>query len=82
MDATTLATETTRYLEAIDLFRSLESDVRWRSEADEVGALGPPAELQRPPRCERCAGPLVWMNGHRVCFRTLTNGRRSTRCQR
>lgn len=63
MDATTLATEATRYLETIDLFRSLELNVKWRSEADEVGALSPPPELQRPPRCERCAGPLVWMNG-------------------
>ena len=27
MDATTLATEATRYLEAIDLFRSLELNV-------------------------------------------------------
>lgn len=80
MDATTLPTEVTRYLKAIDLFRSLELDVKWRSEADEVGALSPPPEL-RPPSCERCAGPLVWMNGQRVCFRTLTTGRWSTRCQ-
>jgi hypothetical protein len=81
MDATTLATEVTRYLEAIDLFRSLELDVKWRSEADEVGVLSPPPELLRPPSCARCAGPLVWMNGQRVCFRTFTTGRGSTRCQ-
>lgn len=41
MDATTLATEATRYLEAIDLFGSLELDVKWRSEADEVGGSAP-----------------------------------------
>jgi hypothetical protein len=70
MDATTLATEATRYLEAIDLFRSLELNVKWRSEADEVGAPSPPPGLQHPPRCERCPGPLVRINGRHVCFRT------------
>ena len=69
MDATTLATEATRYLDAIDLFHSLELDVSWRSEVDEVGALCPVAEMQRSPRCERCAGPLVRINGRHVCFR-------------
>jgi hypothetical protein len=69
MDATTLAAEATRYLDAIDLFRSLELDVNWRSEADEVGALCPVPEMQRPFRCERCAVPLVWINGKHVCFR-------------
>jgi hypothetical protein len=83
MDASTLGTEATRYLEAIDLFRSLELDVKWRSEADEVGAPpSPPLELKRPPSCERCSGPLVWMNGRRVCFLTLTTGRGSKQCQR
>jgi len=70
MDATTLATEATRYLEAIDLFRSLELNVKWRSEADEVGRPGPPPELQRPAGCACCAGPLVRINGQHVCFRT------------
>jgi hypothetical protein len=41
MDATTLATEATRYLEAIDLLRSLGLDVKWRSEADEDRVLSP-----------------------------------------
>jgi hypothetical protein len=41
MDATTLATEATRYLEAIDLLRSLGLDVKWRSEADEARVLSP-----------------------------------------
>ena len=45
MDATTLATEATRYLEAIDLFQSMELDVEWRREADEVGALSPVPEM-------------------------------------
>jgi hypothetical protein len=79
MDATALATEVTRYLEIVDLFRSLGLDVKWRSEADEDQAHGPPPELHRPPTCRRCAGPLVWMNGKRVCFGTLTTAR-STRC--
>jgi hypothetical protein len=70
MDTTTLATEATRYLDAIDLFRSLELDVKWRSEADEVRALSPVPEMQGPPRCKRCAGPLVRINGQHVCFRT------------
>lgn len=70
MDATTLATEAARYLEAIDLFRSLGLAVEWRSEADEARAPSPARELQRPSRCERCAGPLVRINGQHVCFRT------------
>ena len=69
MDATALVTDATRYLEAVDLFRSLGLDVKWRSEADEVGVLGLPPE-QRSPRCERCAGPLVRINGKHVCLRT------------
>jgi len=67
MEATTITTEATRYLGAIDLFRSLELNVKWRSEADEVGA---PPELQHPPRCGCCAAPLVRINGQHVCFRT------------
>jgi hypothetical protein len=70
MDATTLATEVTRYLETIDLFRLLGLNVKWRSEANEVGVHSPQPELRRSPRCERCAGPLVRINGQHVCFRT------------
>jgi hypothetical protein len=66
-NATTLATEASRYLAAIDLFRAVELDVSWRSEADEVGALGPVPEMQRPG-CDRCGGPLVRINGHHVCL--------------
>jgi hypothetical protein len=59
MDATTFDTEATRYLRAVELYRSLEVNVEWRSEAAEVEAPTPAQELQRDPRCERCAGPLV-----------------------
>jgi hypothetical protein len=58
----------TRYLEAVDLFRSLELNVKWRP--DEVGAPSPAPELQRHPRCERCAGPLARIKGQHVCLRT------------
>jgi hypothetical protein len=68
MDATTLATEATRYLEAIDLFQSMELDVKWRREADEVGALSPVPEMQRPPSCKHCAGPRVRINGRHICL--------------
>jgi len=81
MDATTLATEATRYLEAIDLFHSMEFHVKWRSEADEIGALSPVPEMQRPPRCKHCAGPLVRINGQHVCLRTRNNEKGSARCQ-
>ena len=70
IDATTLATEATRYLGAVDLFCSLELDVKWRSEANELGAPSLPPGLQRPPGCECCAGPLIRINGQHVCFRT------------
>ena len=39
MSASALVTEASRYLEAIDLFRSLELDVTWQSEADDAHAL-------------------------------------------
>lgn len=72
MEATILTNEATRYLEAIDFFRSVGLDVKWRSEANEVGVLGvlgvPPEH--RCPTCERCAGPLVRINGKHVCLRT------------
>jgi hypothetical protein len=68
MDATTLAAEATRYLEAIDLFHSMELDVKWRREADEVEALSPVPEMQRPPRCKCCAAPRVRINGRHICL--------------
>ena len=68
MDATTLATDATRYLEAIDLFHSMELDVKWRRESDEVGALSPVPVAQRPPRCKCCAAPRVRINGRHVCL--------------
>ena len=70
MNATTLATEATRYLEAIDLLHSMELDVKWRCEADEVGALRPVPEMKRPPRCKHCANPHVRINGRRICLGT------------
>jgi len=70
MEATTLATEVRRYLEAIDFFQSLGLIVKWIPEADEVASLSMPPALRRPPRCERCAGPLVRINGQHVCLQT------------
>jgi hypothetical protein len=68
MDAITLATEATRYLQTIDLFQSMELDVKWRREADEVGALSFVPEMRRPPRCNHCAGPRVRINGRHICL--------------
>jgi hypothetical protein len=68
MNAVALAAEATRYLETVDVFRSLELGVIWRSEADELGAPTSPPELQR--RCVRCGGPLIRINGQSVCLRT------------
>ena len=67
MSASTLVTEATRYLEAIDLYRSLELDVTWRSEADDAhalrfGGMGPDA------RCNRCTSPRVRINGRHLCL--------------
>jgi hypothetical protein len=70
MDSARLATETTRYLNAVDVFRSLGRDVNSRSEADEVGALSPAPRVQRPPGSERRARPLVRINGQYVSFQT------------
>ena len=65
-DATTLATEVTRYLETIDLFRLLGLNIKWRSEANEWGAQ-PPARaaaisqmrgLRRPARTDQRATRL------------------------
>ena len=81
MDATTLATEVTRYLETIDLFRLLGLNVKWRSEANEVGVHSPQPELRRSPRCEGCAGPLVRINGQHVCFRLEPTTKGAPPCQ-
>jgi hypothetical protein len=48
MNAPTLVAEATRYLEAIDFFRSQELTVTWRSEADEVGVHSSLPALRRP----------------------------------
>jgi hypothetical protein len=68
MDATMLVVEATRYLEIVDLFRSLGLAVKWRSEADEIGVPRRARKLQRRTMCERCAGPLVRINGRHICF--------------
>ena len=68
VDATTLATEAARYLETIDLFQSMELDVRWRCGAEEVVTLCPVPEMGRPPRCEQCAAPRVRINGRHICL--------------
>jgi hypothetical protein len=65
MNAATLVDEATRYLEAIDLFRSMEMDVRWRSEADEVGQFNAVRAIQSKSTCDRCADPRVRINGRR-----------------
>lgn len=67
MNTGTLVSEATCYLEVIDLFRSLELDVAWRPEADEVRALRT-AELSSEVTCGRCASPRVRINGQHVCF--------------
>lgn len=67
MNGGALVTEATRYLEAIDLFRSLELSVTWRSEADEVSAFRV-GEVQLEVGCNRCPSPRVRINGRHVCF--------------
>jgi hypothetical protein len=69
VDAAMLVAEATRYLEIVDLFRSLELAVEWRSEADQLGTPRPAQRLQRRAACKRCAGPLVRINGQHICFR-------------
>lgn len=64
--ASTVASEATRYLEAIDLFRSLRLDVTCRCEAEELAAPRF-AELWCECRCDRCASAHVRINGHHVC---------------
>lgn len=65
MTTDALVTEVTRYLETVDLFRLLELDVTWRSEADEVRLI---AETLSEPGCRRCASPFVRINGRHVCL--------------
>lgn len=67
MNTGTLVSEATCYLEVIDLIRSLELDVTWRPEADEVRALRT-VEMRSKPSCGQCASPLVRINGRHVCF--------------
>jgi hypothetical protein len=69
MDAATLAEETTRYLEAVDLVRSLELDISWRPEAEELELLTPPPRRRRPPTCVRCGIPLGRTDGPHLCLR-------------
>jgi hypothetical protein len=68
LDATSLTSQATRYLAAIDCLRSLGLEVKWRSEADERGTPSFLAELP-PSECEHCAGPLVRINGQHICLR-------------
>lgn len=67
MTAAALVAEATRYLEAVDLFRSLQLDVTWRSEATEVDALRA-AESGIEVECPSCANPHVRINGRHVCL--------------
>lgn len=63
----TLVTEAARYLEAVDLFRSLGLDVEWRCEADEVRALHG-RRVRLDAKRGTCARPSVRINGHHVCL--------------
>jgi hypothetical protein len=80
MNATSLDTEATRYLEAIDLCRSMGLDIKWRSEAYEVEVFSPVPALRRPSRCKHCAGPLVRINGRYLCLRIRNNENERARC--
>jgi hypothetical protein len=62
MSAGTLVTEAERYLEAVDLFRSLELDVTWRSEAYELSAPRA-AETRHELKCDSSANSRVGING-------------------
>jgi hypothetical protein len=78
MDATTLATEATHYLETIGVCRSLDLDVRWCSEAEEQPGLPSPLlQMRGVLTSETCAGPLVRINGPHVCLKPSTGSRRS-----
>jgi hypothetical protein len=65
--AATVASEAARYLEAIDLFRSLGLDLTWRCETEELAAPCT-AELCCESRCDRCASPSTRINGRHVCL--------------
>jgi hypothetical protein len=65
--ATPLADEASRYLEAIELCRVLGRHVRWRSETVEH-SLGNRTSIERRAACDRCANPLVRINGRHLCF--------------
>ena len=67
MNAAKLASEASRYLEAIDLFRSLNLEIQWRTEAEEAGAFGAERTIPSEHTC-RCNSPRVRINGQHVCF--------------
>jgi hypothetical protein len=81
MEAATLVTEVTRYLEAIELFQSLGLIVKWIPEADEVASSEHPGSVAASTGCECCAGPLVRINGQHVCLQTRSSEERNQRCQ-
>lgn len=62
-----LVTEAARYLEAIDVFRSLGVDVEWQCEADEVRALRT-RHVQLEAESGTCASPRLRINGRHVCL--------------
>jgi hypothetical protein len=77
MDSAPLATEATGYLDALHVFRSLELDVKWRSEAEELGLPSPALQMRHSPTCGRCGAPLVRINGRHVCLQPSNGPRRS-----
>ena len=64
----TVASEATRYLEVVDLFRSVGIEVRWRAEDEEIRRLILEPRAGRPSTCGCCASPLVRINGWHVCL--------------
>jgi hypothetical protein len=76
-----LATEATRYLEAIDFFRSLELAVDWRSEADEVGAFSPMQRCGDLPRASTAPAHSFGSTGNTSASEDERE-RGSTRCHR
>jgi hypothetical protein len=73
MDATALAEEAIGYLEAIDLFHSLDQHVEWRTEAEEIGPLAAAHPARRPHSCRRCGLPLMRINGQHICLRLYSS---------
>lgn len=69
MTTTTLATEATHYLEAVDLLRSLGLEVRWRPEAEELARPSPARHPSGAGMCGRCGSLVVRINGRHVCLR-------------